>query len=88
MGFKVSENFHAENGMVGSTYTGWIQSEFNIPTRIFDQVGLQTNVYNTVGMVCRPFQAAGVRADEAYTRRMTGEGRSFKEWQRERILFP
>ena len=29
-----------------------------------------------------------MQADEAYTRRMTGEGRSFKERQWERVLCP
>ena len=37
-------------------------------------------------MVCKPYQAAGVRSYEAYTQRMTGEGLSFKERQRERVL--
>ena len=57
-------------------------------TGLFDRVGLRTNVSKTMGMVCRPCQAAGVRVDEAYTRQMTGEGRSFKERQRERVLCP
>ena len=37
-------------------------------------------------MVCRPCQESRVRANEAYTWRMTGEGRSFKDQQRERVL--
>ena len=41
------------------------------------------HVRKTVGVVFRHFRAAGVRADEAYTRRMTGEGVIFKERQRE-----
>ena len=61
---------------------------FDMLTGIFDRVGLRTNVRKTVGMVWRPCRAAGVRADEAYTRRMTGEGRSFKERQREKVLCP
>ena len=39
-----------------------------------------------MGIVCRPLRAAGVRADEAYKRKMTGEGRSFKEQQREGVI--
>ena len=37
-------------------------------------------------MVCRPFRSAEVRSDEAYTQRMSGEGRTFKDRQRERVL--
>ena len=36
-------------------------------------------------MVCRTFREVGVRADKTYTRRMPGEGNSFKERQREPV---
>ena len=74
-----SEFFYSGDGMVVSTDPGWIKLGFDTLAGIFDWVGLQTNVRKTVGMVFRPCRAAGVRADEAYTRWMTGEGRSFKE---------
>ena len=70
---------YADDKMVESTDPEWLQLKFNMLTGLFDRVGLQTNVRKTVGMVCRKFWAAGVRVDEAYTRRMTGKGRSFKE---------
>ena len=76
-----AELFYADGKMVASTDPGWIQLEFYTLTGIFDRVGLRTNVRKTVGMVCRPFRAAGVQVDEAYIRRMTGEGRSFKKRQ-------
>ena len=41
----------------------------------------------TVGIVCSPCRAAGVQVDDAYTRRMIGEGSSFKEQERERVLW-
>ena len=49
------------NRLVASTDPGWIQSTVDTPTGIFGQVGLQTNVHKTVGMVCEPCQAAGVQ---------------------------
>ena len=57
-------------------------------TGLFYRVGLRTNFRKTADMVCRTFRADGVWADKAYTRRMTGEGRSFKERQREWIICP
>ena len=54
---------------------------------LFDRVGLRKNVRKTVGMVCQPCRAAGVR-DKAYTRRMTREGRIFKESHPEHMLCP
>ena len=65
--------FHTKNGMVTSTDPGWIQSAFDTLTGLFDWVGLRTNVRKTMVMVFRPFQADGLRAVEAYTRRMIGD---------------
>ena len=61
---KVKEAFlYADNGILASTNLGWIQTVFDILTGLFDQMGLKTNVNKTVGMVCHPCRAAGVRAD-------------------------
>ena len=80
--------FYANEGMVESIEPEWIQSSFDTLIRLFDRVGLWTKVHKTVEMVCRPCRAAGVQADKAYTRRMTREGKTFKEWQRERVICP
>ena len=53
------ELFYVDDGMVASTDPGWLQSAFDTLTGIFDRVGLRANVHKTVGMVCRPFRAAG-----------------------------
>ena len=42
-------------------------------------MGLQTNVGKTVGMVCYPCQAAGNLTTEAYGRRFTGVGPTYRE---------
>ena len=39
-----------------------------------------------MGMVCKPCRTAKVRADKAHTRNIMGEGRNFKERQRECVL--
>ena len=78
--------FYADNGMVESTDLVWIQLAFDTLTGLFDRLGMQTNVCKTVGMVYRRCRSAGVRADEAYTRRMTGEGQSFRDRHQERLL--
>ena len=43
--------FYKEEGLVASTDPGWIQSEFDIVTGIFDRVRLRKNIRKTVGMV-------------------------------------
>ena len=80
--------FCADDGVVTSTDSGWLQSTFDFLMRMFDRVGLRTNFCKTVGVLFWPFRAARVRADKSYTQRMIGEGRSFKEQQQERVLFP
>ena len=80
--------FYADDGVVASKDPIWLQLELDMLTGLFDWVGLQTNIRKTVGMVYRPCWVARVLADEAYTRRMKGEGKSFKEQHRERVLCP
>ena len=60
---------YVDNGMVDSSELRWIQGEFNTLVGLFDRVGLHTNVWNTVSMVCLPCQAAGIS-----WRRRTGCG--------------
>ena len=78
--------FYANDGMVLLSDPAWLQGSFTALLGLFDRVGLQTNVGKNVRMVCHPCQAgAGNRTGEAYGRRITGEGRSYAERQREWI---
>ena len=74
--------FNAGGRMLASTDPVWLQTAFDMPTGIFDRVGLGTNFRKTVGMVCEPCRAVGVRTDEAYRLCTKGEGRSHQERQR------
>ena len=86
---KVREEiFYADDGMVASTDPRWIHTKFDTLTGIFDWLGMKTNVWKTVVMVCHPCRAAGVQSDEAYNRKMTRAGRSYKERNRERAAAP
>ena len=60
--------FYADVDMVSSTNPKWLQTAFDMLTRLFDREGLKTNVWKTMGVVCHPFWEARVRSDEAYTR--------------------
>ena len=71
--------FYADNGMVALSEPAWLQGAFNALLGLFDRVVLQTNVRKTVGMVFHPCQAAGNITTEAYGRRITGEGKSYRE---------
>ena len=74
--------FYADDGMVVSSESAWLQGAFNALVAIFDRVGLLTNVGKTVSMVCHPCRAgSGNRTEEAYGWRLTGVGRSYTERQ-------
>ena len=71
--------------MVALSDPRWLQWTFYALVGLFEQVGLRTNVGKTVSMVCRLCQAAGTQSEEAYGRKMTGEGPTYRERQKERV---
>ena len=71
--------------MVASSDPHWLQWAFNALVGLFKCVGLQTNVGKTVSMVCRPCQAEGNQSEAAYGWKMTGEGPTYQEQQKERV---
>ena len=60
-GWHQSTIFYADDGMVVSSETGWMQKAFSTLVGIFDWVVLRTIVGNTVGIICRPCQEVGTR---------------------------
>ena len=77
--------FYADNSMVESSDPRWLQWAFNALVGLFERVGLLTNVGKTVSMTCRACPAAGNQLEEAYGRKMTGEGPTYWEIQKERV---
>ena len=65
--------------MVASYDPRWIQGAFNTLVGLFGRVGMRTNVRKTVGMVCRPCQAAGNLSEAVYGRRIMGEVPTYRE---------
>ena len=77
--------FYADGGMVALSDPCWIQWAFNALVSLFEHVGLRTNLGKTVSMVCRPCQAVGNQLEEAYGRKMMGEGPTYRERQKETV---
>ena len=85
-GGHFSAVFYADDRMVGASDPAWLQGVFSALEAIFDRVGLQKNVDKIVSVACHPCRAgSGNRTTEGYRRRMTGDGNSFRERQRERV---
>ena len=77
--------FYADDGMVSLSDPRWLQCAFNTLVGLFDRVELRTNVGKTVGMVCRPFQAADNQSEAAYGRRTMGEVLTYRERLKGRV---
>ena len=77
--------FYADDGMIASSDTQWLQWAFTQLVGLFDRVGINMNTGKTVSITCRPCKAAGNRLEEAYGRLMTGEGLTFRERKREMV---
>ena len=75
--------FYADNGMVASSDPCWLQGAFNTLSGLFDRGVMRTNAGKTVGMFCRPYQAAGTQSEAAYGRRIMGEGPTY--WERQKV---
>ena len=86
-GWHQAALFYADDGMVASYDSCWIQVAFNTLVDLFDRVGLRNNAGKTVGMVCRPFQAAGNLSEMAYGRRIIGEGPTYRERLKGRVSY-
>ena len=71
--------FYAKDGMVALLDPVWIQGAFNTLVGLFDRIGLRTNVGKTVGMVFHLCKVTGNLIKEAYRRRITGMGPSYRE---------
>ena len=63
---------YTDDGMVAISDPLWIQGAFNTLVGLFDRVVLRNNYVKTVGMVCRPCQAAGNQSEAAYRRHIMG----------------
>ena len=77
--------FYVDDGMVALSDPHWLQGAFSTLAGLFDRMGLHNNVGKTIGMVCRPCQAAGTQSEAAYRRRITGEGPAYRERQKGRV---
>ena len=78
--------FCANDRMVVLSDPAWLQGNFKALVAIFDRVGLRINIRKTVSMACHPCRAgAGNRTKVAYSRRLTGLGKTYTERQRERV---
>ena len=73
---------YAKGGLMASIQPERLKRAFDVLTRLFNQVGLQTNTEKTVGMVCQSCNSPGGISEEAYKKQTARKGPTFWEGQR------
>ena len=74
-----------DDGLVAPPHPERLQRVFNVPTDLFDQVGLRKNVWKTISMACQPCFVPGGLPELAYTWRLMGVSPSYQERLRKRV---
>ena len=69
---------YADDGLLSAKDREWLQKALDLLVSLFERIGLKTNAAKTKLMICLPAPRATRMSDEAYKRRMTGEGESLQ----------
>ena len=77
--------FYADDGLIASRDSEWLQQSIDVLTDLFARVGLKTNTTKTKAMICTPGYIATQMSDQQYRRRMRGTGQTYRERQRRRV---
>ena len=77
--------FYTDDGGVAGRVPIWVQAALTTMVRMFERVGLQTDLRKTKAMICTLWFIWGLQGSEAYNRQATGEGPTFQEIRRTRI---
>ena len=78
--------FYADDGRIGGLNPIWVQTALTDMVRMFDRLGLQTNLSKTKSMVYTPRFIWGQQGVEAYKQRDAVEGPTFLERKRTRVI--
>ena len=79
------EFFYADDGMVSSRYSYWLQHSMEILISIFWRYGLADNVAKSRTMTCQPGTLRSGIPEEAREHNFMGVGASYHERLRKRI---
>ena len=80
--------FYADDGVVSSTESQWIQRTIDVLLGLFQRIGLKCNVQKTHMMVCYPTLRHNEISGTAYKRRLTGEGDTYRQRKGQKVVCP
>ena len=88
MGWVVGEKniiLYSEDVQIAGLNPNWVQKTLMAVVRMFERVGLKKNPGKSEEMVCTPGFIWGLRIEESYKWRATGEGGTFGERKGNRV---
>ena len=85
---RLEEYFYADDRLLASTWETFPQRDFDTLLKLFDRVGICTNVAKTFIIACHPCSVLGGHSVEAYRLHMTGEGLYFQYRIRQSVRCP
>ena len=77
--------FYVDDGRISGQELIWVQASLTKMVRIFERIGLQTNLNNTKAIICTTGFIWGQQGAEACKKGATGEGPTFRETNRTRV---
>jgi hypothetical protein len=84
----VTATFYADDGLLASHDAERVQQGLDKFTELFARVGLKMNATKTVVMISGGPKEYGRQGQEAYTRKVTGRGKTHRERMAEKVKCP
>jgi hypothetical protein len=79
---------YADDDQFSAMDREWLQQALNILIDLFARAGLKVNIAKTKFMICLPNSHHSHMSEDAYKRRMTGEGETYRKRKRRRVECP
>ena len=79
---------YADDDQLSAMDREWLQRALNILVGMFERMGLKVNIAKTKFMICLPSSHHSHMSLDAYKRKMTGEGDTYRERKRRKVQCP
>jgi hypothetical protein len=83
---SISTQFYADDGLLSGEDEKEIQRALDLMTDGFARVGLKMNAQKTEALIMTGGKAYGLQSEQAYARKLSGEGKSYRERSLEKVI--
>ena len=86
--WRRNSHYSADDGLLAALEANWLQHALNVLVDIFQRMGLTANTTKTQTMTYFPGRISTGLSAEAYNLRVTGEGKTYRQRQQQRVNRP